>query len=149
MRGDDCLLTHAIVRCAHVAHTVRRYDSSSGTVLDSTLPWQGEVARRAGGVADRFAAVSFTGIRPTLPLLRVPAGRSSSPLQGRFFETAIVFSFPGRAEALPGVGFSWEIGDCCRKSRGKPRFTGQSEKRPVTGLSTQRNVPYCVSIFIS
>ena len=46
-------------------------------------------------------------------------------------ETAIVFSFPGMAEALPGVGFSWEIGDSCRKSREKRRFTGHSENRPV------------------
>ena len=53
----------------------------------SNLPWQGEVARSAGGVADRFAAVSFTGVRPTLPLLRVPAGRSSSPLQERFLSS--------------------------------------------------------------
>ena len=71
----------------------------------SNLPWQGEVARSAGGVADRLAAVSFTGVRPTLPLLRVPAGRSSSPLQGRFLRRRSFF-FPGRTEALPGVGFS-------------------------------------------
>ncbi len=56
-------------------------------------------------------------------------------------ETAIVFSFPGRAEALPGVGCCWEIGDFCRKSGQNQRFTGQSEKRPVSGLSTQRTVP--------
>ena len=45
--------------------------------------------------------------------------------------TAIVFSFPGRAEALPGVGFSWEIGDSCRKPGQNSRFTGQSENRPL------------------
>ena len=58
-------------------------------------------------------------------------------------ETAIVFSFPGRAEALPEVGFSWEIGDSCRKSGQNQRFTGQSEKRPESGLSAQRNIPLC------
>ena len=50
-------------------------------------------------------------------------------------ETAIVFSFPGRAEALPGVGFSWEIGDSCRKSGQNQRFTGHSKNRPVIEVS--------------
>ena len=70
----------------------------------SNLPWQGEVARSAGGVADRFAAGSFTGVRPTLPLLRVPAGRSSSPLQGRILRRWY-FIYPRRAEALPRSWF--------------------------------------------
>ena len=95
----------------------------------SNLPWQGEVARSAGGVDDWVAAGSFTDIRPMLPLLRVPAGRSSSPLQGRILRRWS-FIYPRRAEALPEVVYCLEIGDYCRKSGRYQCFTGQLEEHP-------------------
>ena len=54
--------------------------------LPETSPDKGRGTGEAGGgVSCRRARYRKQGIRPTLPLLRVPAGRSSSPYQGRFF----------------------------------------------------------------
>ena len=60
-------------------------------------------------------------------------------------ETAIVFSFPGRAEALPEIGFSWEIGDFARNQGRKQCLTGHSEKRHLIPVIAPVDAPVIAS----
>jgi len=64
-------------------------------------------------------------------------------------ETAIVFSFPGRAKALPGVVFTGKSVIVAGNQGKISASRANRGERPETGLSTQRAVPCVPSVVLN